>query len=155
MPVVTRSTVTTTNRSGTTQHTIIPLWTIKLVTAILCVVVLVLVFLQSSYMWQAYTRTFIAIILASGYLLGWALPSVLNRFLPFHKVDISLHGFSTVLAVIALVLSVIFLIDRNDYSRSEDYKLMIGVTVCLGFQVVLLFILVSWLCYGNYTVIDS
>jgi len=68
---------------------------------------------------------------------------------------VSLHGFSMVLAVIALILSVIFLIDRSDYSRTEDYKLMIAVTVCLGFQVVLLFILVSWLCYGNYTVIDS
>jgi Na+/glutamate symporter len=37
-------------------------------------------------MWQNYTRTFIAITLTTGYLLGWALPSVLNRFLPFHKV---------------------------------------------------------------------
>jgi len=156
MPIVTRSTVTT-NRTtaGNTQHTVIPLWTIKLVTSILCIIVLVLVFLERHYVWQTYTRTFIVITLTTGYLLGWALPSVLNRFLPFHKVDISLHSFSTALALLSLILAIIYLVDNGNYSHSDDYRWMVGITVSLAVEVVLLFILVSLVCYGNYTIVDT
>jgi len=156
MAIVTRSTVTT-NRTagGNTQHTVIPLWTIKLVTSVLCIIVLVLVLLESHYLWQTYTRTFICITLTTGYLLGWALPSVMNRFLPFHKVDVSLHSFSTALAVLSLILSIIYLVDNSNYSRSDDYRWMVAITICLAVEVVLLFILVSLVCYGNYTIVDT
>ncbi|CAD5225824.1 unnamed protein product [Bursaphelenchus xylophilus] len=155
MPITTRSTVTTSRGGTTTQHQVIPMWTIKLITAILSTVVLVLVLLQSTGQWQRYTKTYICITLTTGYLLGWSLPSVLNRFLPFHKVDVALHTFSCVLAVLSLVLAAIYLLDNRDYSRSDDYRYMIGIAICIGVEVILLFVLVSWVCYGNYTIVDT
>ncbi|KAI6195069.1 hypothetical protein M3Y96_01191800 [Aphelenchoides besseyi] len=155
MPVITRSTVTTNRVAGTHQHTVVPMWTIKLVTAILSIVTLVLLLVHRPYMWQAYPRTFLAITLSSGYLLGWSLPSVLNRFLPFHKVDVALHSFSLILALLALILSAVYLVDQSNYSRTDDYKLMIGIGICLGVEVILLFILVSIIFSGNYTMVDT
>ncbi|CAD5218419.1 unnamed protein product [Bursaphelenchus okinawaensis] len=155
MPITTRQTVSTTRGGTTTQHHVIPMWTIKLITAILSIVVLVLVLLQSTNHWQRYTKTYLCIVLTNGYLLGWSLPSVLNRFLPFHKVDVALHTFSCVITVLALVLSAIYLLDNRDYSRTDDYRLMIGITICVCVEAILLFILVSWVCYGNYTIVDS
>ncbi|KAI6228825.1 hypothetical protein M3Y99_01182300 [Aphelenchoides fujianensis] len=155
MAIVTRSTVTTNRGTGQTSHTVVPMWTIKLVCAILSIVTLVLLLVHRPYMWQSWPRTFITITLASGYLLGWSLPSVLNRFLPFHKVDVALHSFSLILGLLALILTVVFLVDQSDYSRSDDYKLMIGIAICLGVEVICLFILVSIIFSGNYTMVDT
>ncbi|KAE9545881.1 hypothetical protein FO519_010907, partial [Halicephalobus sp. NKZ332] len=66
---VTRRTVTTNANSGST--TVIPLWTIKLITAILSLTILILVFLQDTNVWQIYARTFIIVVLTCGFILGW------------------------------------------------------------------------------------
>lgn len=69
--------------------------------------------------------------------------------------DVSLHSFSTALALLSLILSVIYLIDNSNYSHSDNYRWMVGITICLAVEVILLFILISLVCYGNYTIVDT
>ncbi|KAH7725457.1 hypothetical protein AAVH_06907 [Aphelenchoides avenae] len=156
MPVVTRQTVTTTRTTaGGGTITVIPVWSIKLITAILSVVILVLALLMHDYMWQRHSRTFMCIVLTCGFLLGWSLPSVFNRFLPFHKVDVTLHSIIVGLVSFSLILCIIYLLHQSDYSRTEDYKLMVGITVLMAIETLVCFLLLSWLFWGNYTIVDT
>lgn len=153
--VTTRSTVKTTRSGGGPAHQVIPLWTIKLVTALLSLVILVLVLLQSTAQWQRFPKTYVALVLTTGYLLGWSLPSVLHRFLPFHRVDVALHSCSLGLALLSLVLGALYLVDNHSWSRTDDYRFMVGIVISLAVEVILLFVLVAWVCYGNYTIVDN
>ncbi|KAI1726486.1 hypothetical protein DdX_03206 [Ditylenchus destructor] len=157
MAVVARSTVTTTrtSSSGGRFAKVIPLWTIKLVTAILGAVILVLILLQPRDMWSYYSRTFIIITLTCGFLLGWSVPSVLRQFLPFYRVDMLLHTIIATLAIVSLIVCAIYLIDNEKYSRSEQYRLMVGIGVCLAVESVIFAVLAIWICFGNYTIVDT
>uniref|UniRef100_A0A915DBI5 Uncharacterized protein n=1 Tax=Ditylenchus dipsaci TaxID=166011 RepID=A0A915DBI5_9BILA len=157
MPVVARQTITTTRTttSGGRFARIIPLWAVKLITAILGIIVLVLIFLQPKNMWSYHSRTFVIITLANGFLLGWSLPSVLNRFLPFHKVDVTLHTIIACFAVLSLIVCAVYLIDNSDYSRTEEYKIMLGIGICITVQAIICCMLACWICCGNYTIVET
>uniref|UniRef100_A0A914CVE1 Uncharacterized protein n=1 Tax=Acrobeloides nanus TaxID=290746 RepID=A0A914CVE1_9BILA len=111
--------------------------------------------MQDTAVWQGWPRTIVTIVLTTGVLLGWSLPSVLGRFLPFYRVDVALHAIIVALTVLSLVFCIVFLIERSDYSRYDYYRLMIWTTVCVAVETVICFILISWLCYGNYTIVDT
>ncbi|KAE9553514.1 hypothetical protein FO519_003263 [Halicephalobus sp. NKZ332] len=150
---VTRRTVTTNANSGST--TVIPLWTIKLITAILSLTILILVFLQDTNVWQIYARTFIIVVLTCGFILGWSIQAVLHRFLSFYRVDAVLHTIIVSLTVLSLILCAVFLIDQNRYSGSNFYAYMVGTTICMGLITLSFLFLVGCLWRGNYTIVDT
>uniref|UniRef100_A0AC34GQ85 MARVEL domain-containing protein n=1 Tax=Panagrolaimus sp. ES5 TaxID=591445 RepID=A0AC34GQ85_9BILA len=148
---VTRRTVTTAGGTTTSSTTVIPLWTIKLICAVLSVVILILVFIQKSHVWQGFASTFIFITLTSGFVLGWATQAVLTRFLAFYRVDVVLHSIIVTLTVISTILCVVFLFNQRDYSRSDTYSYM----VCMGMSMLITFLLIGCLWRGNYAIVDT
>uniref|UniRef100_A0A915MWF9 Uncharacterized protein n=1 Tax=Meloidogyne javanica TaxID=6303 RepID=A0A915MWF9_MELJA len=100
---------------------------------IIGLVVLVLIFILRNSIWQWYVNTFIVLVLTCGFLLGWALPPVLNRFLTFYRSDMITHSIIAGLSVLSLILCVLFLFSNERYSRTEDYKIMVGITICEEF----------------------
>ena len=158
MPIVTRQTVSSTHATTSSNTGVfhrIPLWMIKIVLGILSFIVLVLILLQSRGIWQIYSRTFFTLILATGFLLGFSFPALLNRFLVFHKVDQILHTVLAVLTVAALTVTVIYLMDNDRYSRTDDYKFMIGIGICVAIEAVICCVLAFWICFGSYTIVDT
>uniref|UniRef100_A0AC35FJZ5 Uncharacterized protein n=1 Tax=Panagrolaimus sp. PS1159 TaxID=55785 RepID=A0AC35FJZ5_9BILA len=103
---VTRRTITTTGGGTTSTTTVIPLWTIKLICAVLSTVVLILIFIQKAHVWQGFASTFIFITLTCGFILGWSIQAVLTRFLAFYRVDVVLHSIIVTLTVISTILCV-------------------------------------------------
>ena len=49
----------------------------------------------------------------------------------------------------------IYLIDNDYYSRSETYRIMIGIAICIGIEAVICCVLLSWVAFGNYTVVEN
>jgi len=159
MPTVVTTTTRTVRTAGPGPRfqriQMIPIWSIKLLTAILSIVILILICLQPYSMWQIHARTFIVLILTCGFLLGWALPSVLNRFLSLHRTDSLTYTITAVLTIFSLILCIIYLIDNDYYSRTEHYRMMIGITVCIAIEAVICCILISWVLFGNYTIVEN
>ncbi|CAK5030582.1 unnamed protein product [Meloidogyne enterolobii] len=153
---VTTRTVTTRTVAGTGPRIrMIPIWSIKLISAIIGLVVLVLIFILRNSIWQWYVNTFIVLVLTCGFLLGWALPPVLNRFLTFYRSDMITHSIIAGLSVLSLILCVLFLFSNERYSRTEDYKIMVGITICMTVEAIVCCILVSWICFGNYAIVET
>uniref|UniRef100_A0AC34Q2G5 MARVEL domain-containing protein n=1 Tax=Panagrolaimus sp. JU765 TaxID=591449 RepID=A0AC34Q2G5_9BILA len=153
---ITRRTVTTTNAGGVTgPTTVIPLWTIKLITAVLCLIILIIILLQDVYSMHNYPRTFIVIVLTCGFILGWSIQAVLHRFLNFYRVDATLHTIICSLTFLSLILCVIYLIEQRDYSRGQAYSYMVGITICMGVTAFLFLFLIGCLWRGNYTIVDT
>jgi len=159
MPTVitTTRTTRTTNTGGVGGGSIkmIPIWSIKLITAILSIIILVLILILPHVMWQIHARTFILLILTCGFLLGWALPSVLRRFITFHRSDTVTYTLTAILTVLSLVLCVVYLLDNDYYSRTESYRMMVGITVCIAIEAVICCVLIAWICFGNYTIVEN
>jgi hypothetical protein len=152
---VTRRTITTTGGGTTSTTTVIPLWTIKLICAVLSTVVLILIFIQKAHVWQGFASTFIFITLTCGFILGWSIQAVLTRFLAFYRVDVVLHSIIVTLTVISTILCVVFLFDQRNYSRTDAYSYMVGITVCMGISMLITFLLIGCLWRGNYQIVDT
>ena len=43
------------------------------------------------------------------------------------------HSIIAGLSVLSLILCVLFLFSNERYSRTEDYKIMVGITICEEF----------------------
>ncbi|MCP9264558.1 hypothetical protein DINM_022670 [Dirofilaria immitis] len=125
MPIVSRTTVTTTRTSGFRSSTI-PVWVIKLLTVIIALVVILLIYLQDKGIRASYSTTFIIIALTCGLLLGWSIGSVLQQIFFIRTVEIIVNTILTVLAICSLIVAVSFLLERSDWSRYENYRLMVG-----------------------------
>lgn len=153
---VTTRTVTTrtaTGHGGTIR--MIPIWSIKMITAIIGLLVLVLIFTLHNVIWQWHVYTFIVLVLTCGFLLGWALPPVLNRFLTFYRSDMITHSLIAGLSVLSLILCVVFLMNNDRYSYSEDYKIMVAITIGMAVEAIMCCVLVSWICFGNYAIVET
>ncbi|VDM27851.1 unnamed protein product [Toxocara canis] len=79
MPMVTRTTVTTTRTTSGFRSSTIPVWVIKLLTVVIALVVLLLMYMQDKAVRAGYSTTFIVIALTCGILLGWSIGSVLQQ----------------------------------------------------------------------------
>uniref|UniRef100_A0A8R1TX79 Uncharacterized protein n=1 Tax=Onchocerca volvulus TaxID=6282 RepID=A0A8R1TX79_ONCVO len=130
MPIISRTTVTTSRTTGFRSSTI-PVWVIKLLTVIIAVVVLLLIYLQDKGVRASYSTTFIVIALTCGLLLGWSIGSVLQQIFFIRTVEIIVNTILTVLAICSLIVAVSFLLERSDWSRYESYRLMVGTAVNL------------------------
>lgn len=154
--VTTRTTTTRTAVGpGGGRIRMIPIWSIKLLSAIIGIIVLILIFLLHSSFWQWQVTTFIVLVLTCGFLLGWALPPVLNRFLTFYRSDMITHSLIAGLSMLSLILCIVFLLNNDRYSRSEDYKIMVGITICMTIEAIVCCVLVSWICFGNYAIVET
>ncbi|EJW84405.1 hypothetical protein WUBG_04685 [Wuchereria bancrofti] len=90
MPIVSRTTVTTTRTTGFRSSTI-PVWVIKLLTVIIALVVILLVYLQDKGVRASYSTTYIIIALTCGLLLGWSIGSVLQQIFFIRTVEIDVE----------------------------------------------------------------
>uniref|UniRef100_A0A1I8EH57 Uncharacterized protein n=1 Tax=Wuchereria bancrofti TaxID=6293 RepID=A0A1I8EH57_WUCBA len=158
MPIVSRTTVTTTRTTGFRSSTI-PVWIIALV-------VILLVYLQDKGVRASYSTTYIIIALTCGLLLGWSIGSVLQQIFFIRTVEIIVNTILTVLAICSLIVAVSFLLERSDWSRYESYRLMIGtavslsiglfiVLICFLIQSVVCIMMLSWAFYGNLVIVES
>jgi hypothetical protein len=43
------------------------------------------------------------------------------------------HSLIAGLSMLSLILCIVFLLNNDRYSRSEDYKIMVGITICKSF----------------------
>lgn len=153
--VTTTRTVRSTAYPGGGRIKMIPIWSIKLISMILSIIILILICMQPLSIWQIHARTFIVLILTSGFLLGWSLPSVMYRFLSFHRSDTATYTITTILTVLSLILCIIFLIDNDYYSRSEYYRIMVGITICIAIEAIICCVLISWILFGNYAIVEN
>uniref|UniRef100_A0AAF5PTK9 Uncharacterized protein n=1 Tax=Wuchereria bancrofti TaxID=6293 RepID=A0AAF5PTK9_WUCBA len=154
MPIVSRTTVTTTRTTGFRSSTI-PVWVIKLLTVIIALVVILLVYLQDKGVRASYSTTYIIIALTCGLLLGWSIGSVLQQIFFIRTVEIIVNTILTVLAICSLIVAVSFLLERSDWSRYESYRLMIGTAICFLIQSVVCIMMLSWAFYGNLVIVES
>ncbi|KHN80196.1 hypothetical protein Tcan_03276 [Toxocara canis] len=162
MPMVTRTTVTTTRTTSGFRSSTIPVWVIKLLTVVIALVVLLLMYMQDKAVRAGYSTTFIVIALTCGILLGWSIGSVLQqvffiRTVVFfiRTVEILVNVILTVLAVLSLIVAVAFLLERSDWSRYESYRLMIGTAICFLLQSIVCVLMLSWAFYGNLIIVES
>ncbi|MFH4978205.1 hypothetical protein AB6A40_004914 [Gnathostoma spinigerum] len=153
MPIYS-STVTTTRTTGFRSSTI-PVWVIKLVTVIIAFIVLTLMYLQDKGIRQAYSTTYIVIALTCGVLLGWSIGSVLQQVFFIRTVEITVNTALTVLSIISLIVAVAFLMERNDWSRTESYRLVIGTAACFLIESIVCILMLSWAFYGNLIIVES
>ncbi|KAK6108762.1 putative integral membrane protein [Brugia pahangi] len=154
MPIVSRTTVTTTRTTGFRSSTI-PVWVIKLLTVIIALVVILLVYLQDKGVRASYSTTYIIIALTCGLLLGWSIGSVLQQIFFIRTVEIIVNTILTVLAICSLIVAVSFLLERSDWSRYESYRLMVGTAVCFLIQSIVCIMMLSWAFYGNLVIVES
>ncbi|VDM19695.1 unnamed protein product [Wuchereria bancrofti] len=160
MPIVSRTTVTTTRTTGFRSSTI-PVWIIALV-------VILLVYLQDKGVRASYSTTYIIIALTCGLLLGWSIGSVLQQIFFIRTVEIDVEEvlpsflwakadcrISFMLAICSLIVAVSFLLERSDWSRYESYRLMIGTAICFLIQSVVCIMMLSWAFYGNLVIVES
>ncbi|KAM3716761.1 Divalent metal cation transporter MntH [Dirofilaria immitis] len=154
MPIVSRTTVTTTRTSGFRSSTI-PVWVIKLLTVIIALVVILLIYLQDKGIRASYSTTFIIIALTCGLLLGWSIGSVLQQIFFIRTVEIIVNTILTVLAICSLIVAVSFLLERSDWSRYENYRLMVGTAICFLIQSIVCIMMLSWAFYGNLVIVES
>ncbi|VDK77047.1 unnamed protein product [Onchocerca ochengi] len=154
MPIISRTTVTTSRTTGFRSSTI-PVWVIKLLTVIIAVVVLLLIYLQDKGVRASYSTTFIVIALTCGLLLGWSIGSVLQQIFFIRTVEIIVNTILTVLAICSLIVAVSFLLERSDWSRYESYRLMVGTAICFLIQSIVCIMMLSWAFYGNLVIVES
>ncbi|VDO27996.1 unnamed protein product [Brugia timori] len=161
MPIVSRTTVTTTRTTGFRSSTI-PVWVIKLLTVIIALVLILLVYLQDKGVRASYSTTYIIIALTCGLLLGWSIGSVLQQIFFIRTVEIIVNTILTVLAICSLIVAVSFLLERSDWSRYESYRLMVGTAVslldlqvCFLIQSIVCIMMLSWAFYGNLVIVES
>ncbi|EJD76591.1 hypothetical protein LOAG_16474 [Loa loa] len=154
MPIVSRTTVTTTRTTGFRSSTV-PVWVIKLLTVVIALVVVLLVYLQDKGVRASYCTTYIIIALTCGLLLGWSIGSVLQQIFFIRTVEIIVNTILTVLAICSLIVAVSFLLERNDWSRYESYRLMVGTAICFLIQSVVCIMMLSWAFYGNLVIFES
>ncbi|KAL3985655.1 putative integral membrane protein [Acanthocheilonema viteae] len=154
MPIVSRTTVTTTRTTGFRSSTI-PVWVIKLLTVIIALVVILLIYLQDKGVRANYSTTYIIIALTCGLLLGWSIGSVLQQIFFIRTVEIVVNTILTILAICSLIVTVLFLLDRSDWSRYESYRLMVGTAICFLIQSIVCIMMLSWAFYGNLVIVES
>ncbi|OZC07586.1 hypothetical protein X798_05381 [Onchocerca flexuosa] len=154
MPIISRTTVTTTRTTGFRSSTI-PVWVIKLLTVIIALVVLLLIYLQDKGVRASYSTTFIVIALTCGLLLGWSIGSVLQQIFFIRTVEIIVNTILTVLAICSLIVAISFLLERSDWSRYESYRLMVGTAICFLIQSIVCIMMLSWAFYGNLVIVES
>uniref|UniRef100_A0A915CCS2 MARVEL domain-containing protein n=1 Tax=Parascaris univalens TaxID=6257 RepID=A0A915CCS2_PARUN len=155
MPIVTRTTVTTTRSTAGFRSSTIPVWVIKLLTVVIALVVLLLVYMQEKAIRAGYSTTFIVIALTCGILLGWSIGSVLQQVFFIRTVEILVNVILTVLAILSLIVAVAFLLERSDWSRYESYRLMVGISICFLLQSIVCILMLSWAFYGNLIIVES
>ncbi|CAJ0581138.1 unnamed protein product, partial [Mesorhabditis spiculigera] len=153
MAIVTRTTTTTGSRTVTTST--IPIWVIKLITVVLCSVILLIVYMLDQNIRMAYSSTFITIGLTVGALLGWSIGSVLQQFLTFRNVEIGINFALTALSIICSVLILFYIFETRDSSGSNRFKMMVGGAVCFVIQSIICLLMLSWAYSGNIIVIRS
>ncbi|CAG9533858.1 unnamed protein product [Cercopithifilaria johnstoni] len=154
MPIVSRTTVTTTRTTGFRSSTI-PVWVIKLLTVIIALIVILLIYLQDKGVRSNYTTTYIIIAITCGLLLGWSTGSVLQQIFFIRTVEIIVNTILTVLAICSLIVAVSFLLERSDWSRYESYRLMVGTAICFLIQSIVCIMMLSWAFYGNLIIVES
>ncbi|GMT02313.1 hypothetical protein PENTCL1PPCAC_24487, partial [Pristionchus entomophagus] len=147
MPII--STHTTTTRSSRVTTTTVPIWLVKLITCILCIVILCLIF--NTWPGHAYYNTFLFVCITTGCLLGWSVGSVLQQLLTMRNVEISINFMLTALSVVAAVLCLVYLINTQSDS---NFKFVVGMTVCFICQSLVCILMLSWACYGNIVVLS-
>ncbi|CAJ0941974.1 unnamed protein product, partial [Mesorhabditis belari] len=153
MAIVTRTTTSSGTRTTTTSS--IPMWLVKLITVILCSVILFIIYLLDNSVRTYYARTFILIGLTCGALLGWSIGSVLQQFLSYRNVEIIINLILTALSGLSAILLIIYLVETNDSSGSQRFKLMIGAAVSFVIQAFVCLLTLSWAWYGNVIIVRS
>uniref|UniRef100_A0A914HXQ0 rRNA methyltransferase 2, mitochondrial n=1 Tax=Globodera rostochiensis TaxID=31243 RepID=A0A914HXQ0_GLORO len=128
---------------------------LPLLTAILAILMLILIFFLHTAIWQYNVVTFIVLVLTCGFLLGWALPPVLNRFLSFYRSDQISYSIIAGLTILSLVFCAAYLIHNDYYKHGDNYRIMVGVTICMTVETLMCCMLLSWICFGNYTIVET
>ncbi|VDK18068.1 unnamed protein product [Anisakis simplex] len=128
---------------------------------VIAFVVLFLVYLLDKPIRSGYSTTFIVIALTCGVLLGWSIGSVLQQIFALRNVEIVVNFILTALAVVSLIVSVAFLLERSDWSRYESYRLVMGIavsfylTICFLLQSIICILMLSWAFYGNLVIFET
>ncbi|VDK62319.1 unnamed protein product [Anisakis simplex] len=120
-----------------------------------------MVYLLDKPIRSGYSTTFIVIALTCGVLLGWSIGSVLQQIFALRNVEIVVNFILTALAVVSLIVSVAFLLERSDWSRYESYRLVMGIavsfylTICFLLQSIICILMLSWAFYGNLVIFET
>lgn len=86
--------------------------------------------------------------------------SLLSIFLKIvYKINFKdqiLHGVLAILTVAAFTVTAVYLFDNHDYySRTDEYRFMAIIGVCVAIEAVTCCVLAFWICFGSYTIVDT
>ncbi|VDM99028.1 unnamed protein product [Thelazia callipaeda] len=69
--------------------------------------------------------------------------------------EIIVNTILTVLAICSFIVAASFLLERSDWSRYENYRLMVGTAICFIIQSIVCVLMLSWAFYGNVVIIEN